>query len=171
MVKRYFELLEFIDVEDDDIMELLPPRRQTSDCAFVPRITRHRVRVESAARSRRRLARRPIVDLVQILYTAQTLSLAVCSNRAGRRSRKLGGAARSFVERLRKRRRLYEERVEYEQLKSIPPTSNVVEPFFSVARVTLGHQRHGLLPRTLETLLFLRENRSYWDASTVDSLQ
>ncbi|KAG3101262.1 hypothetical protein PI125_g14492 [Phytophthora idaei] len=24
MVKRYFELLEFIDVEDDDIMELLP---------------------------------------------------------------------------------------------------------------------------------------------------
>ncbi|KAG2893981.1 hypothetical protein PC117_g23626 [Phytophthora cactorum] len=31
MVKRYFELLEFIDVEDDDIMELLPPRRQTSD--------------------------------------------------------------------------------------------------------------------------------------------
>ncbi|KAG3044273.1 hypothetical protein PI124_g23360 [Phytophthora idaei] len=24
MVKRYFELLEFIDVKDDDIMELLP---------------------------------------------------------------------------------------------------------------------------------------------------
>ncbi|KAF1789421.1 Ribonuclease H-like domain [Phytophthora cactorum] len=67
----------------------------------------------------------------------------------------------SFVERLRKRRRLYEECVEYEQLKSIPPTSNVVERFFSVARVTFGHQRHGLLPRTLETLLFLRENRSY----------
>ncbi|KAF1790878.1 hypothetical protein GQ600_23816 [Phytophthora cactorum] len=77
----------------------------------------------------------------------------------------------SFVECLRKRRRLYEERVEYEQLKSIPPTSNVVERFFSVARVTFGHQRHGLLPRTLETLLFLRENRSYWDSSTVDSLQ
>ncbi|KAG4229908.1 hypothetical protein PC116_g21780 [Phytophthora cactorum] len=34
MVKRYFELIEFIDVKDDDIMELLPPRRQTSDCAF-----------------------------------------------------------------------------------------------------------------------------------------
>ncbi|KAG3108668.1 hypothetical protein PI125_g11639 [Phytophthora idaei] len=77
----------------------------------------------------------------------------------------------SFVERLRKRRRLYEERVEYEQLKSIPPTSNVVERFFSVARVTFGHQRHELLPRIVETLIFLRENRSYWDASTVDSLQ
>ncbi|KAG2815246.1 hypothetical protein PC129_g13390 [Phytophthora cactorum] len=77
----------------------------------------------------------------------------------------------SFVERLRKRCRLYEERVEYEQLKSIPPTSNVVKRFFSVTRVTFGHQRHGLLPRTLKTLLFLRENRSYCDASTVDSLQ
>ncbi|KAG6958319.1 hypothetical protein JG687_00009460, partial [Phytophthora cactorum] len=30
------------------------------------------------------------------------------------------------------------------QLKSIPPISNVVERFFSVARVTFGHQRHGL---------------------------
>ncbi|KAG6943694.1 hypothetical protein JG687_00018298, partial [Phytophthora cactorum] len=78
----------------------------------------------------------------------------------------------SFVERLRKRRRLFEERIEYEQLKGIPPTSNVVERFFSVARVTFGQQqRHGLLPRTLATIIFLRENRAYWDASTVDSLQ
>ncbi|EGZ05665.1 hypothetical protein PHYSODRAFT_533209, partial [Phytophthora sojae] len=75
-----------------------------------------------------------------------------------------------FVERLRKRRRLARDRVKYEQLKSIPPTSNVVERFFSIARVTFGHQRHGLLPRTLETILFLRQNRSYWDATTVDNL-
>ncbi|EGZ08878.1 hypothetical protein PHYSODRAFT_524063, partial [Phytophthora sojae] len=77
--------------------------------------------------------------------------------------------AASFVERLRKRRRLAQDRVKYEQLKSIPPTSNVVERFF-IARVTFGHQRHGLLPRTLETILFLRQNRSYWDATTVDNL-
>ncbi|KAG3021536.1 hypothetical protein PC121_g14163 [Phytophthora cactorum] len=75
----------------------------------------------------------------------------------------------SFVERLRKRRRLCEERVKNEQLKNILPTSNVVERFFSVARVRCGHQRHGLLPRTLETILFLRENRAY--AIPVDSWQ
>ncbi|KAF1782190.1 hypothetical protein GQ600_4576 [Phytophthora cactorum] len=34
----------------------------------------------------------------------------------------------------------------------------------------LGQQRHGLLPSTLEMILFLRENRSYWDASTVYGL-
>ncbi|KAG6947139.1 hypothetical protein JG687_00016308, partial [Phytophthora cactorum] len=63
----------------------------------------------------------------------------------------------SFVESLRNRRRL-----------AMP---NVVERFLSVARVKFGHQRHGLLPRTLEAILFLRENCEYWDASTVDSLQ
>jgi hypothetical protein len=68
------------------------------------------------------------------------------------------------------RRRLAQEFIRYEQLKNIPPTSNVVVRFFSVARVTFGYQRHGLLPLTLEIILFLRENRSYWDASTVDSL-
>ncbi|KAL4106665.1 hypothetical protein PRIC1_004712 [Phytophthora ramorum] len=36
----------------------------------------------------------------------------------------------SFVERIRKRRRLEQSKVTYEQLKSIPPTSNVVERFF-----------------------------------------
>ncbi|EGZ09231.1 hypothetical protein PHYSODRAFT_525113 [Phytophthora sojae] len=48
--------------------------------------------------------------------------------------------------------------------------SNVVERFFSIAWVTFGHQRHGLLPHTLETILFLSQNRSYWDATTVDNL-
>ncbi|KAE9350267.1 hypothetical protein PR003_g5453 [Phytophthora rubi] len=81
------------------------------------------------------------------------------------------GVSTSFVERLRKRRRLAEAAVEYDQLTSIPPTSNAVERFFSVARVTFGQQRHGLLPLTLETLLFLKENRSYWDASTVNGLR
>ncbi|KAG3246400.1 hypothetical protein PI124_g8885 [Phytophthora idaei] len=76
----------------------------------------------------------------------------------------------SFVERLRKRRRLEHQKVTYEHIKTIPPTSNAVERFFSVARVTLGQQRHGLLPSTLEMILFLRENRSYWDASTGNGL-
>ncbi|OWZ11078.1 hypothetical protein PHMEG_00015952 [Phytophthora megakarya] len=81
-----------------------------------------------------------------------------------------GDESLSFVERIRKRHRTEETKVRYEQLKTIPPTSNAVERFFSVARVTLGQQRHGLHPPTLETILLLKESRSYWDASTVDSL-
>ncbi|KAJ8556762.1 hypothetical protein ON010_g9203 [Phytophthora cinnamomi] len=38
----------------------------------------------------------------------------------------------------------------------------------SVARITFGHERHGLMPITLEMILFLRENAAYWDAKTVD---
>ncbi|EGZ29154.1 hypothetical protein PHYSODRAFT_475997, partial [Phytophthora sojae] len=56
-------------------------------------------------------------------------------------------------------------------LASIPPTSNVVERFFSIARATFGLQRHALQPYTLEMLLFLRQNADYWDARTVESAE
>ncbi|KAG2788192.1 hypothetical protein PC116_g22499 [Phytophthora cactorum] len=78
-------------------------------------------------------------------------------------------ASASFVEPLRKRRRLEKLQPAYELLSSIPPTSNVVERFFSVARTTFGMQRHSLQPYTLEMLLFLRQNTGYWDARTVKS--
>ncbi|ETM98322.1 hypothetical protein PPTG_19612 [Phytophthora nicotianae INRA-310] len=73
-------------------------------------------------------------------------------------------AGASFVERLRKHRRLEQYQPAYELLSRIPPTSNVVERFFSVARTTFGLQRHSLLPYTLEMLLFLRQNERFWDA-------
>ncbi|ETI53108.1 hypothetical protein F441_03870 [Phytophthora nicotianae CJ01A1] len=76
----------------------------------------------------------------------------------------------SFVERLRKRRRIAGPAVSYEQLMTIPPTSNVVERLFNVTRVTFGHQRQGLQPAPLDMILFLRENRGYWDSSTVNSI-
>ncbi|EGZ14217.1 hypothetical protein PHYSODRAFT_415288, partial [Phytophthora sojae] len=75
-----------------------------------------------------------------------------------------------FVERLQKRRRLIQHQHQYKLLRSIPPTSNVVERFFSVARITLGHERNGLHPITLEQILFLRQNASYWNVGTVDGL-
>ncbi|OWY93044.1 hypothetical protein PHMEG_00037701, partial [Phytophthora megakarya] len=53
---------------------------------------------------------------------------------------------------------------------SIPPTSNAVERFFSVARVTFDHQRYSMLPLTLENIVFLREDSSYWNSSTDDAL-
>ncbi|KAF1781104.1 Ribonuclease H-like domain [Phytophthora cactorum] len=185
MVKRYFELLEFIDVEDDDIMELLPAPAANKRLRVLYQELRDIESVSKALQGRD-------VDLLDVplcpdfdsgcvrvlrgnadhLTRAEKATLQPFAATAPVDAREsLEEQQASFVERLRKRRRLYEERVEYEQLKSIPPTSNVLERFFSVARMTFGHQRHGLLPRTLETLLYLRENRSYWDASTVDSLQ
>ncbi|GMF51762.1 unnamed protein product [Phytophthora fragariaefolia] len=80
-------------------------------------------------------------------------------------------ASISFVERLQKRRRLEEYQPSYDLLASIPPTSNMVERFFSIARTTFGQQRRFLQPYTLEMLLFLRQNDDYWDAHTVESAE
>ncbi|ETM53575.1 hypothetical protein PPTG_19537 [Phytophthora nicotianae INRA-310] len=62
----------------------------------------------------------------------------------------------SFVERVEKRRRLAQQEQRYVLLRSVLPTSNMVERFFSIARTTFGHERNGLQPITLEQILFLR---------------
>ncbi|ETI36541.1 hypothetical protein F443_17368 [Phytophthora nicotianae P1569] len=74
----------------------------------------------------------------------------------------------SFVEHMEKHRRLARHEQRYVLLRSVPPTSNMVEKFFSIARTTFGHERNELQPITLEQILFLRQNAGYWDASTVD---
>ncbi|POM60379.1 LOW QUALITY PROTEIN: hypothetical protein PHPALM_30778 [Phytophthora palmivora] len=74
----------------------------------------------------------------------------------------------SFIEQLLKRRRLASVAPRYELLGSIPPTPNIAERFFCVARTTYGQERHSLQPITLEMLLFLRQNEQYWSARIVD---
>ncbi|EGZ27413.1 hypothetical protein PHYSODRAFT_471883 [Phytophthora sojae] len=163
MVRRYLQLLEFLDAEDDDLMDLLPPPAMNKRLRA---LYQELCDIESVSK----VLQGHDVDLLNVREWFDEL-IAV----KPQYGRYIGNEeeedpAASFVERLRKHRRLAQDRVKYEQLKSIPPTSNVVERFFSIARVTFGHQRHGLLPRTLETILFLRQNRSYWDATTVDNL-
>ncbi|KAG6611397.1 uncharacterized protein IUM83_15597 [Phytophthora cinnamomi] len=190
MVRRYLKLLEFLDVEDDDIMELLPPpaankrlRALYQELCDIESLIAVKPQYERFIGPRANIVHSPDFESgcvrvlrgkAQRLTRAERVALqpfeAVRPDDADA-SEEAEEAAASFVERLRKRRRLAQDRVEYEQLKSIPPTSNVVERFFSIARVTFGHQRHGLLPRTLETILFLSQNRSYWDATTVDNLR
>ncbi|ETO78880.1 hypothetical protein F444_06301 [Phytophthora nicotianae P1976] len=207
MLKRYFQLLEFLDAGDDDIMEVLPSPASNK---------RHRALfkglkdVESVAKALQGRdvdlldVRRWFDELIalkpqfethfgskaEIVHSPDFESgcVRVLRGRHDRLTRvektTLGPFAKlavdataesddedlSFVERLRKRRRIAEPTMSYKQLKTVPPTYNVVERFFSVARVTFGHQRHGLLPATLEMILFLRENRGYWDSSTVNSI-
>ncbi|KAF1783941.1 Ribonuclease H-like domain [Phytophthora cactorum] len=138
MVKRYFELLEFIDVEY--IMELLPA---------------------PAANKRLR-----ILTTREYVHT-QTLSLVATSNNARENPEE---EQESFVERLRKRRRLCEERVEYEQLKSILPTSNVVEHFFSVARVSVARMwRIRAYASPVDSAVGLRKPRDGGSVSLLDA--
>lgn len=49
---------------------------------------------------------------------------------------------------------------------AIAPTSNVVERFFSQAKAILGLNRQSLTPLHLESILFLKVNRKYWNAAT-----
>ncbi|KAJ8575548.1 hypothetical protein ON010_g3662 [Phytophthora cinnamomi] len=131
MVQRYIKLLEFLDVEDDDIMELLPSPAASkrlrafyqelrdfepyfkSGCVRVLRgKTHHLMRADKAA-----LKQFEATRLVEETSNAEE-----------------DDAFGSCVERLRKRRRFEQDCVTYEQLKSIPPTSNVVKRFFSIAK-------------------------------------
>ncbi|KAG2791653.1 hypothetical protein PC112_g24164 [Phytophthora cactorum] len=189
MIKRYVELSEFIDVEDDDIMELLPApavnkRLRILHCKVAtwfdelikvkPQYARFigpRTNIVYSPDFESGCVRvlRGKVDRLTRSEKAALQPFAAATPDNAREN--MTDGQESFVESLRNRRRLGEESVEYEQRKSIPPMPNVVERFLSVARVKFGHQRHGLLPRTLEAILFLRENCEYWDASTVDSLQ
>eukprot|EP00644_Phytophthora_capsici_P013680 jgi/Phyca11/18121/fgenesh1_pg.PHYCAscaffold_33_\ len=51
---------------------------------------------------------------------------------------------------------------------AIPPTSNIVERLFSVARAVLCHERHRISPMMLGMILFLKVNSSSWDVATVE---
>jgi hypothetical protein len=55
----------------------------------------------------------------------------------------------------------------YCDVSYIPPTSNCVERLFSHAKQILRCHRKRLLPRNVEALIFLKQNRSYWDLETV----
>jgi hypothetical protein len=61
-----------------------------------------------------------------------------------------------FVERLPKRRRVAEQEQQYFLLCYVPPTSNMVVRFFSMARVMLGYERNSLHPVTQVHILFIR---------------
>ncbi|KAG2840668.1 hypothetical protein PC129_g3291 [Phytophthora cactorum] len=180
MLNRYFELLPFLYTEDEAIAELLPSaaanRRlhdllgELKDVESVSKALQGgkvnlldvRVWLDGLIAAKEQADIVPSPDF-------ESGRLADAPTQGAQQEE--NEASASFVERLQKRRRLEERQPEYELLGSIPPTSNVVERFSSVARTTFGMQRHSLQPFTLETLLFLRQNTGYWDARTVESAE
>ncbi|ETO78802.1 hypothetical protein F444_06353 [Phytophthora nicotianae P1976] len=191
MLNRFFELLPFLDTDDDELAELLPSpaakRRlkdllgelkdvesvskalQGSDVSLLdvrvwaeivhsPDFESDCVRVLKSQGQRLTRSEKSALEAFRVIPAAQAARV--------RDDAETGG---SFVERLQKRRRLEQHQPAYELLGRIPPTSNLAEGFFSVARNTFGLQRHSLQPYTLEMLLFLRQNESFWDARTVEN--
>jgi hypothetical protein len=47
------------------------------------------------------------------------------------------------------------------------PTSNIVERLFSQAKLYLSPLRKIIHPKQLESMLFLKSNRSYWNITTL----
>jgi hypothetical protein len=57
-----------------------------------------------------------------------------------------------------------------DSLRWIPPTSNVVERLFSLARLSLGDLRKSMTPMHLEGLVYLKCNKDLWDLAFVDKI-
>ncbi|KAG6942384.1 hypothetical protein JG687_00019100 [Phytophthora cactorum] len=74
----------------------------------------------------------------------------------------------SFADRVLKRRKVSAEPASYILLHAIPPTSNIVERLFSIARAVLRHELQRLSPMMLEMIMFLKMNSSYYDVATVE---
>ncbi|KAK1946022.1 hypothetical protein P3T76_003070 [Phytophthora citrophthora] len=72
-----------------------------------------------------------------------------------------------FAERVLKRAWVDNQDEHYLLANAVAPTSSLAERLFSVARATVGLDRHGLQPITLESILFLRLDRSYWNVQLV----
>ena len=77
----------------------------------------------------------------------------------------------SLVERALKRQRLKKNNSSgFMDTKFLVPTTNHVERLFSTSKRIFSTKRRSLLPRTLEALLFLKENRELWNLPMVSTI-
>lgn len=77
-----------------------------------------------------------------------------------------GTGALVVMKRHRKRKRVGRK---YVQIELLPITSNIVERFFSQVKLNLTYLRNSLLPSTLETIMFLKMNKSFMSKMTVQT--
>ncbi|ETP47569.1 hypothetical protein F442_06479 [Phytophthora nicotianae P10297] len=180
MIQRYFRLREFLSADDDELADYLPsratPRKLDELLASLCDVKSVSKRLQADGLTM--LDARDLCDgLVEIQpsfskYQAANTDIvhsvifeqAACKVLAGRAATRKEG----FADRILKRRKVSAEPANYALLGAIPPTSNIVERLFSVARSVLRHERHRLSPMMLEMILFLKANGSYWNVATVD---
>ncbi|KAG6599688.1 uncharacterized protein IUM83_13263 [Phytophthora cinnamomi] len=181
MLNRYFRLREFISADDEELSDFLPSRSAHRKLEALLSSLRG---VESVSNHLQGdgltlLDARVLFD--EPLKSHPSFTKCLSGPADGRRSRCAGaiqahaeGVDRTpadkegFSVRTLKRRKIAVAPTTYEVLEAIPPTSNMVERLFSVARAMLRHERHRLSPMMLEMILFLKINSSYWDVATVE---
>ncbi|KAE9041408.1 hypothetical protein PR002_g4466 [Phytophthora rubi] len=187
ILRRYFDLLVFLSVDNDDLAEYLPspathrrlegPLDDLSDCEYVSLALQGDNLDLLAARDLLDglIAVKPSLgtyigasaNIVHSPYSrlVATTSSPVMQPRSAEQqpTRKEG-----FAERILKKRKVTPSLATYPLVRAIPPTSNVVERLFSVARVMIGHERQALTPAAVEMLLFLKTNAAYWGVEVVD---
>ncbi|KAE9351682.1 hypothetical protein PR003_g4776 [Phytophthora rubi] len=204
ILRRYFDLLVFLSVDNDDLAEYLPspathrrlegPLDDLSDCEYVSLALQGDNLDLLAARDLLDglIAVKPSLGTCLGQHCALALFEAGCYNVLAGDAAKLtrgekavlqpflhvvgpeGSAEQQptrkegFAERILKKRKVTPSLATYPLVRAIPPTSNVVERLFSVARVMIGHERQALTPAAVEMLLFLKTNAAYWGVEVVD---
>ncbi|KAG6951005.1 hypothetical protein JG687_00013891, partial [Phytophthora cactorum] len=179
MLARYFELCEFHSADDEDLADVLPTpavhrklkalKEQLSDVESVSKTLQ--------CDALNLLDARDLLDgLLEIQpsfsnYLEPNADIVHSPDFESGVVKVLSGqpAKMGFADRILKKRKTESTSCAYELLDVIPPTSNIVERLFSSTRMVLRYERNRLSPFTLEMILFLRVNETYWDVTTVDA--
>eukprot|EP00644_Phytophthora_capsici_P018605 jgi/Phyca11/128089/e_gw1.73.133.1 len=146
MLHRYFDLLEYIDRADENLAEFIPSASENK-----------KLKVLLSALERVQSVSLQLQSDGVMLWEVRVLFVALLKDMPA--LKRYLGATGAIV-----------ASPDFESaclIHTIPPTSNLAERLFSVARATYGLDRHSLLPISLEMLLFLRANERYWDAETI----
>ncbi|GMF43775.1 unnamed protein product [Phytophthora fragariaefolia] len=199
MLARYFELREFISAEDEELDEEMPSpaanRRLKALLAQLADVESVSKKLQSKGLNL--LDARDLLDglleiqpsfanylgtysgVVKVLagqekrlsrpQRAALQPFSRAKNAAGGPTGETGPTKMGFADRILKRRKVEVAPSAYELLAIIPPTSNIVERLFSVARMVLRYERNRMTPLTLEMVMFLKVNEGYWDVTTVDA--
>ncbi|OWZ16262.1 hypothetical protein PHMEG_0009966 [Phytophthora megakarya] len=159
MLARYFELREFINADDEKIAEEMPA--PTANRRLKTLLTQ--------------LVMRNGLLVIQPSFanylglTFESAVVKVLTEHEEEDYRRDKPTKIGLADRIVKRRKVEVATSAYELLEIIPPTSNIVECLFSVARMVLRYERNRITPLTLEMILFVKVNYSCWNVTTVDA--
>ncbi|OWZ22933.1 hypothetical protein PHMEG_0002284 [Phytophthora megakarya] len=166
MVERNFRIAELLPVDDDEVVEILPNARSVKRLrdllAELKRVENVVGRTHGPPQGdivhppEFEIARAKERDTANL--TAELQRFEVSDEESDDEIEEA-----SFVAQLERKRKRSNKMQAYTLLNSIPPTSNILERFFSLARITYGHERHRLDLYTLEKILFLRVNKRLWN--------
>lgn len=192
MVRRLITIIEFVDREDDELLENIPSRLELgnlntlfTDMEIFEQVTK---RIQSSDIDL--LVVRKLFDKLILRFPATAEHLApdaliVESNdfESGLCELLRGGGSLtdSQIEALLQFAKIGADHdnsfvnealniTNYVDVKYIPPTSNYAERFFSQAKHVLSDLRKSMLPKTFESLMVLKYNLDLWDAQLVAAI-